>query len=77
MPRDALTPRQRKYVDSYLKSLTTRAHSAEPVITRRPSGKFLVEVAMEERVRAGLGILTHSFFMTESGRQGAITPKDL
>jgi hypothetical protein len=76
-PLDALTPRQRKYVDSYLESLPKRAHSVDPVITRRPSGKLLVEVAMEERVRTELGFLTHSFFMTESGRQGAITPKDL
>ncbi|WP_369391145.1 hypothetical protein AB5J72_28505 [Streptomyces sp. CG1] len=74
---DALTPRQREYVESYVGSVTGRDTSVEPVITRRPSGKFLIEVTTTEPVRPDLGLLKKYSFMSKAGGRGGFDPNDL
>jgi hypothetical protein len=77
VPMGALTPRQRAYVESYVASVTDRDTSAEPVITRRPSGKFLIEVPTTQPVKPDLGMLRPFWFMSQTGSRGGFDPKDL
>ncbi|POX51489.1 hypothetical protein C3489_19845 [Streptomyces sp. Ru71] len=77
VPLSALTPRQRAYVESYVTSVPDRDLTAEPVITRRPSGKFLIEVATDEPVSADSGVVKQYWFMNKHGGRGAFDPGDL
>ncbi|EST30573.1 hypothetical protein M878_17810 [Streptomyces roseochromogenus subsp. oscitans DS 12.976] len=77
VPWDALTPRQRAYVESYLSSVSDRDSSVAPVVTRRPSGKFLIEVTTTQRVKPDLGVLKPFCFMSQAGGRGGFDPNDL
>lgn len=77
VPLGALTPRQREYVESYVASVNDRDTSVEPVITRRPSGKFLIEVPTTQPVKPDLGMLRPFWFMSQAGGRGGFDPKDL
>lgn len=77
VPLDALTKRQREYVESYVASVNERDTSVEPVITRRPSGKFLIEVPTTKPVKPDLGMLRPFWFMSQAGGRGGFDPKDL
>ncbi|MFF1377054.1 hypothetical protein [Streptomyces sp. NPDC058308] len=72
-----MTPRQRKYVESYVASLSEREPSAAPVVTQRPSGRFLIEVTTKEPLSANHGITKDYWFMSRRGGRGAIRPNDL
>ncbi|MDO0926325.1 hypothetical protein QQY24_13155 [Streptomyces sp. TG1A-8] len=77
VPVDALTPRQRAYVQSYVATVKEADTSVDPVITRRPSGKLLIEVTTTQPVRSDLGIVKPFRFMGRSGGRGGFDPHDL
>ncbi|MEU6990092.1 hypothetical protein ABZ953_05435 [Streptomyces sp. NPDC046465] len=77
LPVSEMSPRQRKHVESYSASLSERAPSAAPVVTQRPSGRFLIEVRTKEPVSANRGIATDYWFMSRRGGRGATRPNDL
>ncbi|MEU6480717.1 hypothetical protein ABZ858_28330 [Streptomyces sp. NPDC047017] len=72
-----LTSRQSRYVDSYVSSLGERNTSVEPVITRRRSGNFLIEVTTTIPVKPDHGLLKSYAFMSKAGRRGGFNPADL
>ncbi|MFI1679259.1 hypothetical protein [Streptomyces sp. NPDC020607] len=77
MPLAEMTPRQRKYVERYAASVTARDPAMAPVVTRRPSGRFLIEVSTTAPVSAKYGIEKRYLHMSKRGRRGAIRQGDL
>ncbi|MEU7584510.1 hypothetical protein AB0B50_43820 [Streptomyces sp. NPDC041068] len=77
LPPAEMTPRQRKYVESYAASVIDRDPDEAPVVTRRPSGRFLIEVRTTAPVTAEDGIEKRHQHMSKRGRQGAIRQGDI
>ncbi|MET7451250.1 hypothetical protein ABZT03_04990 [Streptomyces sp. NPDC005574] len=69
--------RQRAYVDSYVAAVAVRDTSVEPVITRRPSKRLLIEVTTTKPVKPEFGMLKPFWFMSPAGSRGAFDPNDL
>ncbi|MFJ2774270.1 hypothetical protein [Streptomyces sp. NPDC087300] len=72
-----MTPRQRKYVQKCAAQTLNADPAREPVVTRRPSGRFLVEVTTKEPVEGDYGIVKDYWHMSKRGRRGAIRRDDL
>ncbi|MFJ2774027.1 hypothetical protein [Streptomyces sp. NPDC087300] len=77
LPLSEMTPRQRKYVESYAAYVTDRDPAVAPVVTRRPSGRFLIEVTTTAPVTAEYGIEKSHWHMSKRGRRGAIRQGDV
>lgn len=77
VPIEILTARQRRYVQSYIDSVTDRDSALRPVITRRPSGKILIEITTTEPIKPDVGIFKPYSLMSEAGRRGGFDPGDV
>ncbi|WP_307523680.1 hypothetical protein [Streptomyces umbrinus] len=69
VPAESLTPMQRDAVDAYVATKTETPDAVPPIITRRPSGHYRVEVLLPNRLDSFFGASEVSMIMDSGGRE--------